>query len=1214
MNFLSGRLVTFHFDKSTSKTYIQDVFPNKHTSHGSSKKATKSGVLRLDIESFEQRFLTKAYFLGENKLDRVLTSLLHLTNCAGSSIEDTEFSPFSVLMNKENFSRKIRLNANKSIRYRYKIEKQKKGFSPFQFSIRYGIPLDNILGEFPLIFRKETSRILLHSLKISNALFLTMKMFKKSDIRSLQRIRGRQIFLKKENLLSTLFVNIYSQFVKKMLDEKSLIKCLKNSLCLMVSEAMDQTELPEGDSISLFPAEVWKGIKDSLSKEELVRFCFSCLQSKSLCQEVPEDFILDTLIKHRDQLSSPHRGLSQPTISHLREKGRKFGKHVAKYYKANSGFFPTNKASFAFPRQSGGVKGDLVFHDRLQDLSSKEDPDDRMEPLVIGLFGQPGMGKSTQINFIVGELSSLFPGVERQHLTYQRTCHVEHWDGYCGQPIVIFDDLGQAAEGHDIKEFQTLVSCCPYVVPMASLEEKGQKFCSPIIICTSNLLFGMDLKRTYVLNNPIIDDASFWRRFHVPLYVENQQTYCLKESPSWVREENLLFVKNKLRNRVVPVCQSFDHSRFFIRKKDFDGDGNQEKWKPFTDFGSLRTLFKNRRDYHENFRQNWIQTVVDRCQDTEVLNPLLSEMEAFGFTESFDFKSGSGTTKCLNFPAFPPEGPLPVRVEPIPEPLKVRVITAGKGDTFCLKPLQRAMWLALGDFPQFCLTHGTNRLDSAISRIFESSEPGDIWISGDYSAATDSFSIEGSKALLEGILESIDHEPTRRWAMKEISAHLLVYPKETGLNPVLQKSGQLMGSLLSFPLLCLLNDCTAEFSGVKPSKYLINGDDILMRAQPEIYPKWKEEVQNFGLDLSAGKNYIHPNFGTVNSQLIVEGTVVGSGKQMILDRRSRVLGECLRDLEFAMSEEAPEDVHELFKSVNRQKLSRTVRSISVPVSHGGLSFSWGKPLKDKKSERTAKLCYLHDLFKRMEPLKGCIAIPYLSIREKNVSSMKEEERIFNDPVDSSEFHEDFLSPIDIQKVTKRCMTHSGLRELLLDQPLRSMPSLNFLHTYQIPCSDQKVKKELQVAIDSLFLSRYLQGGQEFGYDTFRREFLLTTMNLPSNTENTVKHLVSLMDLDIRPDFLKYINLNFDPIAFNPETFSRNLGAALKPKEFNLPTEYEDYEDFSKEILEGFSTLCRDLGLSPLGENPYPDEGEEGFFNFSDELSSELLLEEEDKSC
>lgn len=1126
----------------------------------------------LNIGSFEESFLKRAFFAGENKLDLVLLSLLHLINAKSSSgvtitrIED--YKGLSVLINTQNFAKKIRTHTNKSIRFRYKKESSVRGFSPLLFSIRYGIPLDTINGTYPLVF--TDSRLLFHSLKISYALFLTLKMFKVSETPSNQRCRKGQICKKMSNLLSSIFVNIYSQLRKKNgLDEKGLIKCLKNSLCIMVSKVMNQDEVPEGESISLFPTEVWTSFRSKLSETELVRLAFSCLQSKSLCQEVPEDFILETLIKHREQLSKPHRGLTPETLILLKEKGRDFGKHVAKYYKANSGFFPTAKASFSFPRKKGGLKGDLVYHDRLVDLPSKEDPNDRMEPLVIGLFGQPGQGKSSQINLILSELSSLFPGVPLKQLTYQRTCHVDHWDGYAGQPIVVFDDLGQAQDGNDIKEFQTLVSCCPYVLPMAHLDEKGTKFCSPIIIATSNLKYGMELKSAYGPNNPIIDDASFWRRFHIPLYVESLQTYCLKDPPSWVREENLLF-KAEARN-IALRAKTINTNRFFQRKYDFGSSGRQEIWKPINDYSHFRAIFRSRKKYHENIRQNWIQTVVDKCQDTSVLDPLLEEIEGMGFTQSFGFSSGDGVTKCLTFPAYPPSEPLRVRVEPIPEPLKVRTITAGIGDTFCLKPLQRALWHALGDFPQYCLTHGTNRLDDAIKRIFDESDPGDVWISGDYTAATDSFSIEGSRALLEGILESIDHEPTKRWAMKEISAHLLVYPKSSGLKPVLQESGQLMGSLLSFPLLCLLNDCTAQMSGVKNHKYLINGDDILMRASPETYSLWKEQVKAFGLDLSPGKNYIHPVYGTVNSQLIVGDTVVGSGKQMILDRRSRVLGECLRDLEFAMPTTEPIEVQDLFKSVNRLKLSQTVRSLSVPVSHGGLSFSWGRDL-NKRSDRTAKLCYLNDMFKRIEPLKNCISIPYLSIEEKNVSSAKSEEAIFNEPVLLSEYHEDFLGPVVLQKVQKRCMTHSGLRALLLDQPLRSFPSLNFLRSYQIPCSDHKVKKELQIAIDSLFLKNFLQGGQEFGYETFREEFLLTTMNLDSNASVTCKHLITLMDLDVRPDFLQYVNLNFDPTAFDPDSFERNLGVALRPNQFDFTEDIPDYEDFSKEVERTFQEL------------------------------------------
>jgi hypothetical protein len=752
-----------------------------------------------------------------------------------------------------------------------------------------------------------------------------------------------------DNLLSAIFLQIFSELKKKNLSESQLIKCVKNSLCLMVSRSLEQNELPEGDSIVLFPPDVWKEIKNFLSPEGLVRFCFSCLQSKVLCEEVPEEFILDTLIKHRDQLSSPHRGISLDVLKKLQERGREFGKKVKKFYRFDRGFFPTNKATFAFPRNRGGVKGDLVYNNCLVDLPPGEDPDDRIEPFVIGLFGQPGQGKSLLISRIVALLSSLFPGVKGKDLVYQRTCHVDHWDGYNGQPITIFDDLGQAQDGSDIKEFQTLVSCCPYVLPMAELSEKGMKFSSSFIITTSNMKYNQRLDHVYKkTGSPIIDDVSFWRRFHYPVFLEGDKAFTLRSPPDFSRpggklsegwmdyavtDGTYLSMPTKLEER--------------LKRESFDSI-----WVPvdFRNSEELLLIYNQRRLFHENTRRNWQQKTVNGEEKGESLIPLLKHT---GVPESVlnGLNQGGVSRKGLTFSAFPPPGPLPVRVVPIVEPLKVRTITAGIGETFCLKPFQRAMWEAMGLEPQFVLTHGTNNLNTAVKRLYDSSVPGSVWISGDYSAATDSFAIEASKALLQGILESIDHEPTKRWAMKEISPHLLVYPGSSGLTPVLQESGQLMGSLLSFPLLCLLNDCTAQFSGLTPDQYLINGDDILIRAPKKFYPIWKKQVQEFGLELSLGKNYVHPRFGTVNSQLILDGDVVSSGKQRVLDRRSEVLGECLRDLELHMLSTPSSEVQELFKSVNRMKLSRTVRDISVPVSHGGLSFSWGPEALTKKIKK-----------------------------------------------------------------------------------------------------------------------------------------------------------------------------------------------------------------------------------------------------------------------
>jgi hypothetical protein len=62
----------------------------------------------------------------------------------------------------------------------------------------------------------------------------------------------------------------------------------------------------------------------------------------------------------------------------------------------------------------------------------------------------------------------------------------------------------------------------------------------------------------------------------------------------------------------------------------------------------------------------------------------------------------------------------------------------------------------------------------------------------------------------------------------EVSPHLIEYPDGVGK----QTSGQLMGSLLSFPLLCFLNDFIISHSGFERGKYLINGDDVVALGSP----------------------------------------------------------------------------------------------------------------------------------------------------------------------------------------------------------------------------------------------------------------------------------------------------------------------------------------------------------------------------------------------
>lgn len=1133
--------------------------------------------------SFEDMFFKRIYFRGENRLDVVLKSLLKLEDlCSFETVGDR-----TVLIDGANFRRNVFKN-KREVADRFKRLRKLRGknFSYVTFALENHLPLDTICGKFPMIFRDH--RRVVHCLRLSYAFYLTLVM-KQLDQFSFPVRTRKGSFRNSKDYLTEIFIHLYSSLNKLgIVDEKRIIKCFKTSLCYHVSQSLQQDELPEGERFNLLPHNFQPFFR-GLDPDVKIRFFFSLLQSKELCEEVPESFVQETLVKHQEQLSTPHQGVSSLAINDLKMRGREFGKIVKKFYRPEKGFYPTNKATCHFPRDRGGVKGDLVYHNRLRAGSNpnQDFESDRMEPFVVGLFGQPGQGKSKILPLLVSQLSSLFPGVSRDELTYSRTCNVEFWDGYNGQPIVILDDLGQSTTGKDIQEFQTLVSCNPYVLPMADLSDKGTYFCSPIIISTSNLKYGMQLDFPYS-DKPIIDEASFWRRFHVPIYCEHGSYFQLREEPIWVRPENLLFEshlnKNHLVRRNISKNVKISDKTYFQNLADFQATPSmhspavQVKWNSDPlDLkvlgGDLIRIFRKRVSIHNNISAYWTQKVFEDYDSTEKLigedffreeiNPHLPK--SLGRDDLF--KESQSTTLELRFNAFPPEGPLPVRVEPIREPLKVRTITAGIGDTFCLKPLQKAMWHALNESEQFCLTHGTNRLEPAIKRIFEQSSPDDVWISGDYSAATDSFAIEASHALLEGILESIDHEPTKRWAMKEISPHLLIYPPSSGLEPVLQESGQLMGSLLSFPLLCLLNDCTARSIGLTPNQYLINGDDILMRTKKENYPIWKERVQDYGLSLSLGKNYVHKSYGTVNSQLIFEGSITDSGKQKVLDRRSRVLGECLRDLEFLMRETPNETVHEIFKTVNRAKLSKTVRSIHVPSSHGGLAGDWGDRTNlSLKSKRTEILVYLNDLFARIQPEKDCLCIPYLSWESAVINDNERMEDAFFKPVTSDEYHEDFLDSKALPRVRKRLMTNSDLRNKFLGSRIEDLPPLTFLKTLKIPFTDEKTRKFIQSKIDRTFFELFFNVNEGFEYHDYRTmlRIKLTDPEIPCSDSR--KFLLNLMDLDLRPDFLNYVPCTYKSKCFDSNNFKKQLGRSLEPKEFDLPP-YRDNIDFSKEVEE-----------------------------------------------
>jgi hypothetical protein len=228
------------------------------------------------------------------------------------------------------------------------------------------------------------------------------------------------------------------------------------------------------------------------------------------------------------------------------------------------------------------------------------------------------------------------------------------------------------------------------------------------------------------------------------------------------------------------------------------------------------------------------------------------------------------------------------------EPFKVRVITRGDGDAYHLsRRWQQVQHRALSRHPtcnltrspitQFHLDHLTNNLSEGGRAVLDGRTS---LISGDYKAATDFIDPELSCAALDRIalklgIPFLEHRSLRL----ALSGHRIHRSSNDAGLP--QKWGQLMGSPVSFPILCIINlaatrlamDMGGHFgpwrsdiggrSMRKLNEYpiLINGDDVGFEATPVTYSIWKWVTAAAGLRFSLGKNYSSQDFLILNSQI-----------------------------------------------------------------------------------------------------------------------------------------------------------------------------------------------------------------------------------------------------------------------------------------------------------------------------------------------------------
>jgi len=218
-------------------------------------------------------------------------------------------------------------------------------------------------------------------------------------------------------------------------------------------------------------------------------------------------------------------------------------------------------------------------------------------------------------------------------------------------------------------------------------------------------------------------------------------------------------------------------------------------------------------------------------------------------------------------------------VEPLalPESLKVRVISKGPPLTYAvLQPLQKFLHRVLRNHPAFSLvgeTISAGYLESRLGTL--EGEVGVGYLSGDYSDATNELASWASEEAAEALADVCHLRHRERVLLtRALTQHEFLTPS-TGRTRK-QRWGQLMGSVVSFPVLCIVNAALTRYAmelgstsrmpiGLRDGRFCFNGDDIAAVMTARQRYAWRLVTRAGGLSESIGKTFYSRDFVQMNS-------------------------------------------------------------------------------------------------------------------------------------------------------------------------------------------------------------------------------------------------------------------------------------------------------------------------------------------------------------
>lgn len=663
---------------------------------------------------------------------------------------------------------------------------------------------------------------------------------------------------------------------------------------------------------------------------------WNLLQSKSLAATVPKSMIQAAYADHGKLLSTV--GVTpDPILAHVRSAARDWAVEVLKQYEERIPLAPS-KAYFGVKRSEGGcfkvLKTNVSANARAKNHALISELSTRIDPPLLYLFGKPGIGKSYLTNLLTLRLSKRFG---KANDVYFRNFEQDHWDGYHGQLITQFDDAFQSVDSRQrpdalVSELIVMKSNCLYQVPMAKLEEKGRNFSSEFLLMSGNVSVDVVVQTIQSIRSA----EALLRRFdfQVELLENNFRAHRVR---AIIKTFDMLST-DLGRAGATDTC---------FRTEYFDGTTTA-----FLDKLTELMISKHKMAFENALRSKDVSDSgrLTACRKWTI--PILKDrLDQPSFAYSFPY--------C-------PDVENVVEAHAIPEPLKVRMITKAQPICWALKPLQKAMWRALGEFPVFSLTQGKT-IEEMLPLLQD--QRGGL-LSGDYSSATDRLNSDVMGTVVEELLKVFSHHESLchyiRW---ESGVHRITYPSWTGIPDVLQTRGQLMGSLLSFPILCIANAATLmclRKQELHEVRAFVNGDDILFR-EPHLrqVKSWKRIAAAMGLEPSVGKNYYSNEFGSINSQLIR----IVRGKKLVVEKTGKftVCGAPkYSSISMASHFDFPKP---LIVKWGKSVLRKTPQSIDVGTNFGGLGASTEMP-SDQTNTRENRMVYAFFAHKSLHKAPG----------------------------------------------------------------------------------------------------------------------------------------------------------------------------------------------------------------------------------------------------